>query len=89
MVIVYKSESLFKNEYNALIKLIEKSMKKCMAIMKNESYDGTEKAKRYLETVHLQETIFIRENSIEINQEKVDEKTRRMGKNTLHKYYGY
>jgi len=81
-IIVYKSESLFRREYKALMKLIAKTVDKCKEILSSDTYDKREKALNYLETVHLQETIMINDN-IEINENKVDEKIRRMGKEIL------
>lgn len=82
-VIIYYSEKRKEKELKALLSKISKTVDKCREIISSGLSNRNEKIMRILEENHLQETIIIKNDEIEINEDHLNAKIDRMGKTIL------
>ena len=80
-IILYHSQSLEKRKRLKFMKRIEKVMSRVKRIIDTGDSDSMEKARIYLESENLNETILL--PSLEINQERMNERLSMMGKNAI------
>ena len=80
-IILYHSQSLEKRRRAKFMKRMEKVMASVKKIMDSGDSDSMEKARIYLESENLNETILL--PSLEIDQERMDRRLSMMGKNAI------
>jgi transposase len=80
-IILYHSSSLEKRRREKFMKRMEKVILRAKKIMESGDSDSMEKARIYLETEKLNETILL--PSLEINQERMHDRISMMGKNAI------
>ncbi|MCL4311324.1 MAG: transposase [Candidatus Thermoplasmatota archaeon] len=80
-IILYHSQSLEKRKKLQFMKRIEKVMSRVKRIIDTGDSDSMEKARIYLESENLNETILL--PSLEINQERMYQRLSMMGKNAV------
>ena len=80
-IILYHSQSLEKRKRLKFMKRIEKAIARVKRIIDTGDSDSMEKARIYLESENLNETILL--PSLEINQERMDQRISMMGKNAV------
>ena len=80
-IILYHSQSLEKRKRLKFMKRLEKVMARVKRIIDSGDSDSMERARIYLESENLNETILL--PSLEINQERMDQRLSMMGKNAV------
>ncbi len=80
-IVLYHSSSLERRKKEKFMKKMEKAISRVKKIIDSDSYDSMERARMYLESENLNETILL--PSLEINQERMEERFSMMGKNAL------
>ena len=80
-IILYHSSSLERRKREAFMKKMGKVILKVKKIIDSGNYDSLDKARSYLESENLNETILL--PSLEVNQERMDQRLSMMGKNAL------
>ena len=80
-IIVYHSSSLEKRKKETFMRSFERIILRAKKIMDSGDSDSMEKARMYLESERLNETILL--PSLEINRERMDERLSMMGKNAV------
>ena len=80
-IILYHSSSLEKRKKESFMKRMEKVILKAKRIMDSGDSDAMERARIYLESENLNETILL--PSLETDQERMDEHLSMMGKNAI------
>ncbi len=80
-IVLYHSSSLERRKKEKFMKRMEKAIIKVKKIIDSGNYDSLDKARSYLESENLNETILL--PSLEINQERMEERLSMMGKNAL------
>jgi len=82
-IIIYFSKNRREREERSLLKSIECAIEKCQSILKSGLSNKDEKIMNILEKYHLQETILLKENRLEIDQEHLNKRIDRLGKTIL------
>jgi transposase len=80
-IVLYHSSSLENRQRSKFMKHIGKVTERVRKIMDSGDYDSMEKARIYLESENLNETILL--PSLEIDQERMHERMSMMGKNAI------
>ncbi len=80
-IILYHSQSLEKRRRAKFMKRMEKVMARVKKIMDSGDSDSMDKARLYLESENLNETVLL--PSLEIDQERMDRRLSMMGKNAI------
>jgi transposase len=80
-IVLYHSSSLENRQRSKFMKRIERVAERVKRIMDSGDSDSLNKARAYLESENLNETILL--PSLEINQERMDERLSMMGKNAI------
>ena len=80
-IIVYHSSSLEKRKKEKFMRSFERIILRARKIMDSGDSDSMERARMYLESERLNETILL--PSLEINRERMDERLSMMGKNAV------
>ena len=80
-IVLYHSSSLERRKKEKFMKKMSKVIFKVKKIMDSDNSDSLERARVYLESENLNETILL--PSLQINQERMEERLSMMGKNAL------
>ena len=80
-IVLYHSSSLERRKKEKFMKKMEKVLTMVKKLIDSDNSDSMERARMYLESENLNETILL--PSLEINQERMEERLSMMGKNAL------
>ena len=80
-IVLYHSSSLERRKKEKFMKRMEKAISRVKKIIVSDNSDSLERAMKYLESENLNETVLL--PSLEINQERMEERLSMMGKNAL------
>ena len=80
-IVLYRSSSLERRKRESFMKKMGKIILKVKKIIDSGNSDSMAKARAYLESENLNETILL--SSLAINQDKMDQRLSMMGKNAL------